>query len=905
MRLKADTLADCFESTAALHADRWAVKTRRHAWTWQRLHAQAHAVAVQLLEAGADRRAPVALVMETGAPLLGAMMGVLQSGLFLVVIDPTHPLDRNRVIVDDSLSQFVLTDAASMDVARALHSDWRILVIPDLDADPQAVQSPIPERFEAPWPRLADDLCFLNYTSGSTGRPKGVMCDNRMVTAYGEAVRDAVQITCEDRLTLLHSPSVAGAWRQIVSAMLSGACLYPYRITQDGLHGLADLLQREQITVLHCIASVMRHFDESLNQEICFPQIRAVVFGGERVWRRDVAAARRRAGPNASVLLGLGSSEAGTVTQLLLRSDMPLESDLAPIGPVLPGKRVFILDDNGHPAPPGETGELVVASASLSQGYWRQPELTAQVFHDDPAEPGARRFRTGDLVWMSSDGMLWHAGRKDFQVKVRGFRIEIGEIEATLASHPGVKDCVVQAHPDERGEDALAAYIALRAGHALNADDLRRHLRERLPPHMIPRWFETPSPWPVTPGGKVDCRALPKPTIPQPVEAPLNHAAENGSARPLDDIEARLAVLWQQTLGRDHVGLHDDFFALGGHSLKAAQLFARIHETFGAAPPLSILMKGATIAHLATALRADRRQTRAPFLYDLKSTGSRPPLFIVHAIGGEVLSYQPLVRHLDADQPLIGVQASRFIEADGPVPPLHEIARQYVEAVRERQPHGPYYLAGYSAGGHTAYEMAQQLMVQGERVALLAIVDSIAIHRFRLGTPHPGRFFVNLYWLIRDDFVRTGAKDLGRRAYLKLSAWTRQRRQAEPGLAHPHSRIGYFFDTANLPPRWLRFMERHESAVLAHRPQSYPGRVTLLRCRARGLFSDHSHDLGWGKLAQGGVDVRLIRGNHDSILREPDVQFLARALTSALKDAPTDGGQRTERAGSAVIRSWS
>lgn len=889
------TLTDVLETTVARHAARVAVKSGRYTWTWEELNARANLVADELRHSRGDPAGPVALLMDADAPLLASLWGALKTGRFVVVLDPALPDERNRSIISDSGAQCVIVGAKHAEQAGRLNPSWERVQLPELETiglsrAAFALKDARPSRR-----RSSADLACLIYTSGSTGRPKGVMNSHRMLLNYGAAVRDPLQVSADDRLTWLHSPSVAGAWRQLVASLLSGATLYPLPLAVEGLHGLARLLDRQQITILHSIASVIRNLDEMLPPDVRFPDVRAVVFGGERVWRRDVDAARRRAASSASVLLGLGCSEAGSICSHLLLPHQEITGEIAPIGRPIQDKQVQILDDDGRPVPPGEVGQIVVSSRSLSFGYWRQPELTDRVFRDDPDCPGARRYWTGDLGRMTADGMLWHAGRNDAQVKVRGFRVDLSEIEAALASHATVRDGLVQVFLDERGEESLAAYVTLRDGCPFDPNDLHRHLTHRLPAHMLPTCIRHLLTWPLTPGGKVDRKALPPPTGsggPPANRQDRNRAsefAEAGSPQPSaprDELESKLLELWRQIFGCSEIGRDDNFFTLGGHSLKGAQLFYRIQTEFGHAPPLSVLAEHPTVAQLARVLRQGDERQRAPFLADLKISGSRPPLFIVHGIGGEVLAYKRMVRHLADEWPLVGIQGSRFMQPGSSVPPLDELARLYVLAMQERQPVGPYHLLGYSAGGRIAYEMACQLVQSGETPALVVIIDSVTDLQFSWRQTSLSRFLTNAYWLMRDDLARTDIRQLLQRAVLKARGLTRAFHRRSSSASSPEARIERFFDVDNLPANWRQFMEQLNFACRAQRPRPGGGKVALIRCRGRGLFADHRPDLGWAGVAQGGVDIYAIRGSHDSILREPDVQSLCAALNLILSRLP-------------------
>ena len=361
-----------------------------------------------------------------------------------------------------------------------------------------------------------------------------------------------------------------------------------------------------------------------------------------------------------------------------------------------------------------ELAEIFVRSPHLARGYLDDPAMTAARFITNPFtdQPGDRLYRTGDLGRYRPEGTVEFAGRADRQVKIRGFRLEPGEVERALAQHPGVRESVVVLRESPQAGPALVAYVV---GRELYAAELRAFLLERVPQTMIPSAFVVLPALPLTPNGKLDDAALPAPDL----------SREAGAAAPVGDIEHRLARLWENVLGIERVGVHDDFFALGGHSLMAIRLFSQIEAEFGRKLPITLLFESPTIAHLAQALRAEQTADWST-LVPIQSGGARPPLFLVHGFGGGVVGYAELARGLGDDQPVYGLQA---VGLDGRTPPhetVEEMAAHFVDVVRSQQSQGPYYLGGYCFGGIVAFEVARQLEAQGQPVALVAIFEGYA-----------------------------------------------------------------------------------------------------------------------------------------------------------------------------------
>jgi thioesterase domain-containing protein len=538
---------------------------------------------------------------------------------------------------------------------------------------------------------------------------------------------------------------------------------------------------------------------------------------------------------------------------------------------------------------------LAIKSQYLTPGYWRRPDLTERVLLADPAGSSERIYLTGDLGRVRADGRLEHLGRTDFRVKVRGQTIEVAEIETALLAMPVVKEAVVAAQVDPHGDTSLVAYLTLHPGSIPTATELRTLLSQKLPMHMVPAAFMLLDAIPLSANGKVDRRALPS-------QPGVRLGSSPSFVPPRDSIEEGLVRIWKDLLGVDAVGVHDDFFEFGGNSLLAAQLLARIEETFGPRLPLATFLQGATIAFLARQVPAAPAASTWRSLVPIRPEGERPPLFLVHAGFGDVLCFAGVVKALGPEQPCYGLQARGLDGATSPLNRVEDIARYYIEEIRTVQPAGPYRIGGLSSGATIAYEMAQQLRASGERVALLASFDGAAtpVHQPRhVNALYVMRFLANIasnapHWLRaaarspRNDVQAQVQRRLKvvRRTLVRLlrrGEWSRY-----PGQDMLMEEI---VDVLGLEraedwPEYRRAVaENLHQAVAAYQPQPYPGRLVLFRARWQPLFSSHDPTLGWGKFALGGVTRHVIPGNHDSILYSPNVEQLAAHLTAHLTAA--------------------
>jgi acyl-coenzyme A synthetase/AMP-(fatty) acid ligase/acyl carrier protein len=374
-------------------------------------------------------------------------------------------------------------------------------------------------------------------------------------------------------------------------ALLNGAALCPFNLREQGVEGLAEFLLRERITIYVSAPTVFRHFARTLTAAEAFPDLRIVRLGGEAVRVKDVLLYQRWFGRQAILVNSFSSTETGNVTQYHIHGDTDISSNRVPVGFTVEDMRVSLLDDDGQEVGPDRIGEIAVQSRCLSLGYWREPELTQAVFRS-AADGGERIYRTGDLGRLRSDGCLEHLGRKDAQIKLRGHRIELEEVELLLSRHPAVQAAVVEAREDRLEDSCLVAFVVPRQPNKIETAELRSYLRNNLPEHMVPSAFILLQSLPMLPSGKVDHQALPGDHRPAADGGPDRH-------QPGNPLEQRLAAIWCEVLDLKEVGTQDNFFNLGGHSLRAAQVISRLRAAIGVEVPLRLLFEKPTIAELA------------------------------------------------------------------------------------------------------------------------------------------------------------------------------------------------------------------------------------------------------------------------------------------------------------------
>ena len=642
------------------------------------------------------------------------------------------------------------------------------------------------------------------------------------------------------------------------------------------------------VTHFQCTPSMARMLAMRPDSLAALKPLRKMLVGGEAL--PDALANQLSQVVSGEVLNMYGPTETTvwSTTAVVDRSRRPVT-----IGRPIANTQVYILDRYRRLVPVGVPGELFIGGDGVAAGYHERAELTAERFVDTPFSPGSDSplYRTGDVARYRPDGTIEFLGRLDHQVKIRGHRIELGEIEAVLQQFPGVREAVVVAREDHPGDQRLVAYITSDPTETPSPGELRDHLKAKLPKEMVPASFVSLDALPRTPNGKLDRRALPAPEqVRSESRAPF--------MVPRTAVERDLTRLWERTLGVRPIGLRDNFFELGGHSLLAVGLFAQIEKTFGKELPLATLFQGPTIEQLARILQDDEQLSAWSPLVAIQPYGSRPPLFFMHAEGGNVLEYYPLARSLGPDQPFYALQSDMLREdPHGEIPLVEDLVARYLREIRTVQPNGPYYLGGWCLGGFLAYEAAQQLHAQGEEVALLAIVHTGAPQypRIRRDVTFVQRL---LYRTVnRMSLEWSNVKALEARAWIPhLTArakrpFTIARLKAER-LVDPWLGRLNLADWHSLAYKLEAIGKLHVQAVMRYICKPYSGdRVTLFRANRHSLHIVPDHTLGWGALLNGKLEVHDVCAHRENLMIEPAVRSLAAQLTACVERARTSNNE--------------
>jgi amino acid adenylation domain-containing protein len=863
-----ETVPRRLETLAVQAPERLALKGKDTAFSYGELNAYANGVA-RLLAPVSSTGDRVVLYLGTGARIVGAMMGALKAETIYVPVDPAFPAARNRMILADADAAVILTDSVNFPGAERI-ADGRQKII-SLDDEAISLASGNATRPVAP-----ESPACLVYTSGSTGKPKGVIHTHQSLLHDGYRRAILQKITSEDRMTLLYSASVMGAAHGIFTSLTCGAALYANSLRDESVRGLIDWIRDGEITVYHSVATVFRLLVSNLRAGESLPHVRLVILGGERVLRSDLECVWRWFSRECKVFAGLGSTEVGTVRGWLLDRDTPFEGDVVPSGYPAPGTDVGVVTETGEGAAVGQTGEITVTSPFISRGYWQDPESTKKVLNQDAGDPRVLTYRTGDLGVLLPGGQLLAKGRKDSQVTIGGFRVETGEVEHALLSHPAVMHVAAVGQGRETGTPALAAFVVVKPGTGICLAEVRSHAQERLPGHMVPTHYALLDELPRTPNGKTDYRLLETREL-----SPFSDA--DCQAGPRDELDASLAYVFATAFDGRQVGIHANLFDAGLTSLMAVRALTGIERELGCRVPLKTLFEAPTIASLAARLRDDVSLDAHASVVVINPDGPRPPVFCLPGIGGVAsFTYRRLADYVGQDQPFHALQV-QGLDAEAPVHrSVEEMAAHHIAVMRNAQETGPYYLVGYSFGGRLAFEMAQQLRASGQEVALLALLDTFAPGYPKIA-PLPVRCGLHLRNLVRMT-PRERALYMKERAGKVLQRFTGLSQRFQPSETDEAPDVSGL----TLDERIERVRQITGRASERYRPRAYPGEIEVFRSAERPKWLGASFDdpqNGWGAYTYGAVHVRLLPGAHLDMMRPPGVAVLGRELRACLDEA--------------------
>lgn len=817
----------------------------------------------------------VAVVIGRNYNYFTAIMATLRCGASFLPIDPTMPTERKQFFCTDASVSLILVDSEVSDLAEN---------IPVLDVS-KIKENPSVEDL----PKISyhpDSVAYIIYTSGSTGIPKGVKISRKALANFTSGAIGLYEFTSKDRVLQFSSLAFDASIEEIFCSFCSGAGIYLRTAEMLVTDELLRFSHQHQISVWDLPTAYWRQVIQSdgyLNQPL--PEsLRLVIIGGEAVSTTDVTLWNKRETKHR-LFNTYGPTET-TVVALAFEIKVSYQPETTvPIGQPLPGYRIYIADNNRQLVPEGVAGELLVAGDSLALGYLnREPEQNkAFIWFETPDNGLQRCYCTGDLVIAGQNGLIYYQGRVDAQVKIRGYRVEPGEIEQQISSFDGVETCVVAVSANASGEKSLFAFYTEKS-EPVSAQAIKEELKKKLPAYMVPEMIMPVGEIPLTSNGKVDKKKL--------IVTAREKLAQstNESAKPTNETEEFVLGLWKKVLSIDSMGIDDDFFDLGGHSLKALQLMAEIKKLKDINIPLASLIQNSTVRTFAPMLTSEDKNNFWQCLVPIRPKGSKTPLFLIHGAGLNVLLYQSLTHHLKDDRPIYAFQAKGLDGSRELSNNIEEMADDYIEEIKKVQPNGPYMLLGFSLGGFIAFDMAKKLAEKGNKVSFAGVIDSVSSMAKHLQSPTEERLFNLKVSAIKPFYVTW---------LLLKEPWAGKRR-----LLHNKYKSIRFSIIFKLIQFGIMKEKEHRITVKDGQPMFLSDNVEmtmtealikyelkpaeiqldLFRAGKPTFYIPNRKDYGWNRFARKGVVVHTLPDEHSRIFAPPNDQYFAEVLDKRLDE---------------------
>lgn len=818
---------ELFRECAKEQNDKPALVLNDSTLSYAELDKYSNSLAADLAENGVAPGDLIGICMDRSFEMFIGMLGIWKAGAAYVPFDLSYPEQRLQFMASDTKVKFILCDELSAQEIPVAKEVIKILDRKDLK--------------EAAAPDLEinrEDAAYAIYTSGSTGTPKGVLVPHRSLVRLVRN-QNYLDFSKDHVFVQTSNPSFDASMTEIWGALLNGGKLVLVEELKPTLSEILEAIEKNAVTHIRFPASLFNLMvDEHLPR---LKALKKIIIGGDVLSVDHIRRALEELG--AGVMINAyGPTENGNYTCCYPIDGLSDGQSAIPIGFPVSNTQVYILDENGQPVDAGVEGELHAAGDGLALRYLNQEELTAEKFVPDPFSKAAdaKMYRTGDLARWTPNGTVEFIGRVDHQIKVRGFRVELGEIKTILLDHEAVRDGVVTARENANGEKQVVAYAVPNTedkseeNKATIRASIEGYLKDSMPEYMLPSALVMLDEFPLNANGKVDLNALPAPST-------RTHERTVRFEAPRDHLERSLTIIWQQLLKVEEIGVHDNFFELGGHSLLGISMFEQIKKQFDQDLSLGVLFQAPTVAELAKLIKEGGFEQQWDNLAAVQPAGDLPPFFCVH--GDDANYFIP--RYLGKDQPFYGFFHQGEDGYDLKYKTVEDLAAHLIREMLTVRPDGPYYLGGYSFGGILAFEMAQQLQAMGKEIGMLAVFD----------TAEP------------DEHARVLAEE--RTFYDPL------KRAVMRPMAQRYLNSG-----KPLPPKLRHFniIDTYDKAVEAYTAKPYNGDIVLLRAKG----TEGERDMGWGKLVSGKVTVVEVPGDHYSIVKEPDVRLLAEKLGEQL-----------------------
>jgi len=850
-----------FHERVELDPEAIAVRCGDERLTYRQLSERADSISTHLANSGVCRGDTIGLFVERSVDMVAAMIGILQCGAAYVPLDPAFPAPRLDAMVEDAECAAIIIQRAL--AGRVPGNPPRVVLLEDLDwkaNDGGGNQNRIDVDPE--------DLAYIIYTSGSTGKPKGVEIRHGSLTNFLYSMLKEPGLAPSDVLLAVTTISFDIAGLEIFLPLVCGAqvVIASRDIAADGKE-LVQEIQNSEISAMQATPATWRVLIEA---GWSVAKGFKALCGGEAL-SRELANAILRTGAELWNLYGPTET---TIWSAVSRVD---GGDTPPcLGHPIANTQFYILDDSLNPSPIGVPGELFIAGDGLARGYHNNRQLTEEKFIPNPFAPcpDGRLYRTGDAVRRLGDGALEFLGRVDDQVKLHGYRIELGDIETHLDAHPSVKQSIVMVREDVPGLQRLVAYYVKEGAPKIEIESLRKYLQERLPGYMVPSIFVSLEQFPFTANGKVNRKALPEP------EAD-DFAAHALYVAPRTSTERDLAQIWERLLDIRPISVTASFFDLGGDSLAAARLFADLERLRGHAIPLATLFATPTIEGLASVLDAGGSRITWSSLVPIQPSGIKPPLFFVHGAEGNVLLYRELANCLGKDFPVYGLQAQGLDGQSDPLDSIERMASRYLQEILNINQKGPFLLGGYCMGGAVALEIAQRLQYMGKDVRFMAMIETYNVFSAESRKPFYLDNLNRLENLVYHAQNTLSAGHAGNREFIYQKYTVARRRMFSRTSIVAASLANVIGLHKSLKYHHLRIDRVNDRALEKYVPKPYAGKITLFRPKTH--YTGYEDDrFGWGDIARKGVDVHKLNVYPRGMLVQPYVKLLAEELKACM-----------------------
>ena len=856
-------LFEPFEQQTLRTPDAIALQKAEHTKTYCELNKCANRLAHFLIKTGVVPGDNIGLLASRDFDMIIGMLGIMKAGGAYVPIDPAYPVDRQEYILHQSDLKMVI--AGESYPLKAIIGDDKFKQINIADAG----------EFADTDPGLtisSSQLAYTIYTSGSTGRPKGVMIEHHSAINLISWVNERFNVGPQDRLLFITSMCFDLSVYDIFGILAAGGSVViaDNNEIQD-VRTLQDMLVRYNITFWDSVPTTMDYLVRNLEQErkgYRYTGLKTIFMSGDWI-PVSLPSRLKKFFPKAQVVSLGGATEATVWSNYYLADQTQKGWKSIPYGRPIHNNFFYILNDRLEPVSVGEVGDLYIGGVGVARGYANDPEKTAASFMPDPFNQtaGGMMYRTGDLGRMMPDYNMEFLGRKDNQVKINGFRVELGEIESVLNACPLVCDAVVLAREGADGNKRLAAYIV--PDREFNQQAITAFLKTSLPEYMVPTMWVKLESLPLNSNGKIDRNMLPEPQeIPQ---------ARKVITTPATGAEKMLAEIWQECMNISKCGVDDNFFALGGHSLMAVQILSKLERKIGKKLQLAALFKYPDIRSLAAFIDSETREVVYKSLVAIKPNGRKAPLYIIHGEGLNVLNFSSLAEYMDEERPIFGLQAVGLNGADAPLETIPQIAASYLSEILQHNPNGPYLIAGYSFGGYVAVEIQRQMEAMGKNVQMLIMFDTDA----------EKTEYKDWYYLFPRKLKRNFPIFI---SFLKMTFQQPLVTFKKQFTNHPSNFMANYLarkDSKGFYQLIKKIKDKHLSAFRSYSMQPFNNKVYLFKAKICVHYVDEGIFLGWKKYAKNGVELFEVPGDHLSMLLPPNVERFALILESTLDSCDT------------------